>query len=180
MSIASALMVAARLACRGAAVLAGACLILMMAQTVLDVVLTGAFNAPMEGNLEIVSYYYMVAVVFLPLGLVELGHEHINVDLLVARLRPVARNRVYVLAGLLAAGFVAMLLAATLADAVEATAIGEMIMGATLVHVWPAKWALPIGFGALLLAIGANVAAALRDVRGFDPRPGGPAGPGAD
>lgn len=169
MWIASVLITTAQLAARGCAVLAGVCLILMMFQTVLDVALTHLFNSPIEGNLEVVSYYYMIAVVFLPLGLVELKHEHINVELFIARLSRVARNRTYVLASLIAAVFVAMLLNGTLRDAVQATRIDEVIMGSVVVYVWPAKWALPIGFGALLLAIIANVAAALRDMDGFDP-----------
>ena len=65
------------------AVLPGIALLLMMAQTVIDILMKNLMGAPIEGNLEIMSVYHMVAIVFLPLAIVELKHEHINVDLLV-------------------------------------------------------------------------------------------------
>ena len=46
----------------------GAALILMMLHIAADVVARYIFNAPLHGTVEIVSAYYMVAVVFLPLG----------------------------------------------------------------------------------------------------------------
>ncbi len=76
-----------RLAWASAAVCSGVAalsLLLMMMQTVVDIVLRSAFNRPIEGNLEVVSLYHMVAVVFLPLALVELKHEHISVDMFLA------------------------------------------------------------------------------------------------
>ena len=55
----------------------------MMGHVVLDVFLKFAFNAPLIGTLETVSYYYMVGAVFLPLGAVELKKEHVHVDLFI-------------------------------------------------------------------------------------------------
>ena len=72
------------------AVVAGIALLLMMIQTVVDVTMNNLFGGPIEGNLEIMSVYHMVALVFLPLAIVELKHEHITVDLLV-RLFPTRR-----------------------------------------------------------------------------------------
>ena len=152
-----------------ATALAGVSLILMMLQTVADVVLRFLFNMPIEGNLEIVSYYHMVAVVFLPLGLVELRHEHINVDLFIAYLSRRNRNIFYVVASMIGIVFVSMLFYRSLLDAVTATRINDVIMGAVLITVWPAKWALPIGFGCLLLAIATNVVMALRNIGTYEP-----------
>lgn len=159
----------ARHASRAAAALAGVALILMMLQTVADVCLRFLVNMPIEGNLEIVSYYYMVAVVFLPLGLVELRHEHIHVDLFINWFSRRNRNLFYVLASMIGILFVSMLFYRSLLDAVTATRINDVIMGAILITVWPAKWALPIGFGCLLLAIAANVVMALRDIGTYEP-----------
>jgi hypothetical protein len=46
-------------------------IVLMMAHVTLDVVLKNLFNAPIQGTIEISSYYYMVAVVMLPMAMVE-------------------------------------------------------------------------------------------------------------
>ena len=164
----------ANAAARGAAAIAGACLMLMMLQTVLDVALKYFLNAPIEGNLEIVSYYYMVAVVFLPFALVELKHEHINVDLFIGRLPRLQQNRIYVAASFLGMMFFTMLFYQTLLDAIHATRIDEIIMGSTLLAVWPAKWALPVSFAAMLLALGANILRALGNMREYEPRPEAP------
>lgn len=164
----------ATIVARVAGALAAFSLIMMMLQTVLEVGLRYFLNAPIEGNLEIVSYYYMVAVVFLPLGLVELSHEHINVDLFLTRFSRRVQNMFYLLASALAFLFLGMLFFQTFLDALKATRINEVIMGSTLVVVWPAKWALPIGFAAMLIAIAANMAAALRDLDRFEPRPRDP------
>lgn len=47
---------------------AALCLFLMMAQIVLDVVMKYVFNAPIEGNLEVVSFYYMVSALMTTLS----------------------------------------------------------------------------------------------------------------
>ena len=60
-------------------------IVLMMAHVTLDVVLKNLFNAPIQGTIEISSYYYMVAVVMLPMAMVEYEDEQISVDLLFAR-----------------------------------------------------------------------------------------------
>ena len=54
---------ALRLACGALAALAGAALLLMMIQTVIDVSMRNFAGRPIEGNLEIMSVYHMVALV---------------------------------------------------------------------------------------------------------------------
>ncbi len=165
----------ARWAAAIAATVAGLSLLLMMAQTVLDVVLRAGFNNPIEGNLEVVSLYHMVAVVFLPLALVELRREHICVDMFVTALPHRVQSGVYVFAQLVALTFLALLFYRTLIDALHATRIDEVVMGSALLVVWPAKWMLPVGFGAMMLAVAANAAAALAALDTFDARPAAPA-----
>src|SRR5690606_4638954 len=87
------------------ALIAGVSLMLMMLQTVVDVLMNNFAGAPIEGNLEIISAYHMVLVVFLPLAYVELRHEHINADLVV-RLMPRGLQRsVYVFGCLVSLAF---------------------------------------------------------------------------
>lgn len=133
------------------ALIAGVALILMMLQMAADVVMTNVIGRPIAGNLEIISVYHMVLVVFLPLAFVEVRHEHITVDLFV-RLLPTGLVRVINVIGyLISAAFFAILGYQTLIDAIAAWRINEIMMGSVYVTVWPAKFALPVGFFAVML-----------------------------
>jgi len=134
------------------AVVAGIALLLMMVQTVVDILMKNFLGRPIEGNLEIMSVYHMVAIVFLPLAVVEVKHEHITVDLLV-RLFPAGLRRFTDTLGYLVSGvFFAMLTYQTWLDAMKAFRIDEILMTSILITIWPAKFSLPIGFAAVMLA----------------------------
>ncbi len=152
---------------------AALCLFLMMAQIVLDVVMKYVFNAPIEGNLEVVSFYYMVAVVFLPLAMVELRHEHINVDLFFLMTPRAGQKYIYAFSSVLTAAFFAILTYQTFIDAVNATLTGEVMMGTNLVSIWPSRWALPVGMGLICLATLNHAWRAVFE-RDFDPTPASP------
>lgn len=163
---------------RGTALLsagvAGLSLLLMMVQTVIDVALRVGFNSPIEGNLEFISLYHMVAVVFLPLALVELKHEHIHIDMFVSAFSNRVQVIFYIIAQIIALIFLSLLFYRTFVDALHSTRINEVVMGSTLLIIWPAKWMLPIGFGAMMLAVAANTASAIADPDTFDMRPEAP------
>ncbi|WP_052341553.1 TRAP transporter small permease subunit [Salinarimonas rosea] len=125
----------------------GAALVLMMLHVTLDVVLKNLFRAPIQGTIEISSYYYMVAIVMLPLAFVERTDEQISVDLLFRRLPAPARRAVLAFACLVTAGVLAIMTYRTGLDAVRAWRVGEVVMGAREVVVWPARLMLPVGFG---------------------------------
>lgn len=156
------------------AFIAAVCLFLMMAQIVIDVVLKFGFNTPIQGNLEIVSFYYMVAVVFLPLAMVELRHEHISVDLFFLMLPNLIRQLVYAAGSLVTALFFALLTYQTFLDAVNATRVGEVMMGTNFVPIWPSRWALPAGFLVICLATILHTCRALLERDDFDPTPASP------
>lgn len=157
----------------GLAVIAGLALLAMMVQTVVDVTKNNLVGAPIEGNLEIMSVYHMVALVFLPLAIVELKHEQISVDLLV-RLFPKGLRRVTDTLGyLVSAGFFGILMWQTWADAVKSWAMGEILMTSILITIWPAKFSLPIGFAAIMLASLLHAWKAATDPD-FDPTPEAP------
>ncbi len=135
------------------AAVGGVALVLMMVQTVADVVADQFFSRPIPGNLEVISVYHMVLVVFLPLAFIERRHEHIQVDL-VYQLMPRALQRITLVLGyLLSAGFFGILTWRTWGDAMKALAKNEMLMGNVYVIIWPAKFVLPIGFGAIGLVV---------------------------
>ncbi len=152
---------------------AGAGVSLMLLQTVLDIIMGRVFGRPIEGNLEIVSVYHMVIVVFLPLALVELRHEHINADLFVRMLPPPAQRAIYAFGCLISLGFFGALAWQTAIDAVEAWRIDEVMMGSVYVPLWPAKFALPLGFAAIELAVLLHLVKTLVDPA-FEPVAQGP------
>ena len=157
----------------GLTIIAGVALLLMMVQTVVDVLMKNIFGAPIEGNLEIVSVYHMVAIVFLPLAIVELRHEHINVDLVVRLFPTGVRRLTDTLGYLVSAVFFGILTYQTWLDAVKAFRIDEILMTSILITIWPAKFSLPIGFAAVMLACLLHALRTATDPT-FDPVPESP------
>jgi TRAP-type C4-dicarboxylate transport system permease small subunit len=137
----------------GLAALGAVAVLLMLLQTVADVALANLAGRPIPGNLEVISLYHMVALVFLPLAFVEMRHEHISVDLVVRLLPRGAQRVILVVSYLVSAAFFAVLFYQTLLDAMASWRLGEITMGAIYVTVWPAKFALPAGFLAILLMV---------------------------
>lgn len=158
---------------RALMLIAGVGLALMMLQTVADVIADNFFSRPIPGNLEIISVYHMVLVVFLPLAFVEWQHENIQVDL-VWRIMPRWLQRgVLVLGYVVCAVFFVMLARQTWFDAVKSMAKNEMMMGNVYVLIWPAKFVLPVGFGAICLVSLRHAVRATLDP-GFSPEPASP------
>jgi TRAP-type C4-dicarboxylate transport system permease small subunit len=141
------------------AVMALACLfmLLMMAHITIDVALRYFFNGRLIGTLEIVSYYYMVIIVFLSLGYVELRNEHIRVDLFAQMMPQSVQVALYFLACVLGLVFFGLLFWQSAQDAINATGRAEEAMSNFTFYIWPARWALPVGFGGIWLAVLSNL-----------------------
>lgn len=127
--------------------LAAVALILMMLMVTLDVVGKYIFTAPVPVTLEMVSNYYMVAVVFLPMAAVELWSGHIHVELIHARLPRVGRRILDVTAHALAFLFFAMLTVFGWEVAMEKFEVGEYLMGQYSLVIWPSRFLVPLGCG---------------------------------
>ncbi len=136
-------------------------LVMMMVHVGGDIAMKLLFNAPITGTLETVSYYYMVGIVFLAFPFVELRHEHVSVDLFFQKFPHRLQIIVYALGALLAAAYYGLFCYQTTIDALKATEQKETVMANILFYVWPSRWALPIGSGALVLAILLNAVKAL-------------------
>lgn len=136
-----------------------ACLfmLLMMAHITADVAMRFLFGGRLIGTLEIVSFYYMVVIVFLSLGFVELKGEHIRVDLFAQMLPRGVQLGLYIFACLLGLIFFGMLGWQTAKDAIGATSRAEEAMSNFTFYIWPARWALPIGFAGIWLAVLSNL-----------------------
>ncbi|MFC7704557.1 TRAP transporter small permease subunit [Plastorhodobacter daqingensis] len=145
----------------GTAAAAGLVMVLMMLHITLDVGVRYFFNGQIVGTLEWVSFYYMVALVFLGLGHVEMKNENIRVDLFAQMMPARVQLALYILACVLGLAFFGMLFWQSLSDALRATRRGEEAMSNFRFLIWPARWALPIGFAGALLAILANLGRAI-------------------
>ncbi len=157
----------------GLAAVAGVGLVLMMVQTVADVISDQFFFRPIPGNLEVISIYHMVLVVFLPLAFIEKRHEHIQVDL-IYQLMPRLLQRITLSFGyLLCTVFFAILSWRTSGDAIRSVAKNEVLMGNVYVLIWPAKFVLPIGFATIGLVTLLHAWRAATDAD-FSPNPVNP------
>jgi len=133
--------------------LGGAAVVSMMVLINLDVIGANLFTKPMKGTMEIVSTYMMVAVSFLPLMKVERENGHIGVDLLMRFFGPSARLRLIAVSGLITAMFFFALAYSGWNLAVKKFNIGEYAMGARFLPVWPARFMVPVGAGAMALFV---------------------------
>ena len=127
--------------------IAAIALTLMMGHVTVDVAGKYLLNAPVPVTLEMVSNYYMVAVVFLPLAAVEKVNGHIHVELIYSALPRVGRRVLDVAAHALALGFFAMLMRYSWVSAVRKFEVGEFIMGTYPIIIWPSRFLVPLGCG---------------------------------
>lgn len=138
--------------CSISAFVAGLAMAAMMLQVSLDVILKYLFNWPIPATLETVSSYYMVALVFLPLGIVTRDHEHISVELFTQGLgkRPLAL--VNAVSGILAAAYVSVMVYYSYGEAWHATMIKETWETSVGdLEVWLSRWFFPIGCTLMLI-----------------------------
>jgi TRAP-type C4-dicarboxylate transport system permease small subunit len=136
-----------------AAFVAGAALIVMMLHINLDVALRYIFSAPLPNTIEIVSTYYIVAIVFLPFALVEILNAHIVVELLSQHLPKRAAEILISIAGLASAAYFTAFTLRSWEDAMQKYSVGEMALGNSQITVWPTRFYLPIGCGLLVLVL---------------------------
>ncbi|NEW88359.1 MULTISPECIES: TRAP transporter small permease [Rhodopseudomonas] len=131
----------------------GIALVMMMLHIAADVVARYVFNAPLHGTVEIVSSYYMVAVVFLPLAMIERANGHIVVELATRHLPGSVQNVLIGVVALLSAAYFGAFAWQTGGDAIKKYEIGEQALGTVAVTVWPTRFFLPVGCGMIALVL---------------------------
>lgn len=142
------------------AIVAGLVVLVMMCHVVLDVFGKVAIGVPVVATTEIVSYYYMVAVIFLPLAYVTHNEGHIMVELFTRNMRPRPLARLEGFVGVLALALTVWFAWESIGSAWTNTAEGELAeTAADVLQIWPSRWMLPIG----LLVMGLYIAVRLVD-----------------
>ena len=135
------------------ALIAGAAVILMMLHINLDVAMRYIFSAPFPNTIEIVSSYYIVAIVFLPLALVERLNANIVVEILAQYLPKRSAEILIAIVAMVSAAYFGCLTWTTGADAFEKYQVGEVALGNSQITIWPTRFYLPIGCGFLVLML---------------------------
>jgi len=143
-------------------VIAGIAMTIMMVHIGLDIASKTLLHKPIVATLEIVTWYYMVFTIFPPVVYIQIRKKHLMVELFT---RHLSREKMAVLEGataVLGAVYVGILTWLTLEVAIEQTATWE-IQDATFfdLPIWPARWVLPISFGAMTLVM---ILQAIRDL----------------
>lgn len=127
---------------------------LMMMHVTADVFAKWLFNHPLEGTIEIVSGYYMVAVSFLPLAYISRHEGQIIVELFT---QGISKRKLFRLDGLVnifTILYLSLFTWQTTVAAIEQTEIGELWETAGgFVHIWPSRWLLPIGCALMTLYV---------------------------
>jgi len=125
----------------------------MMIHVTIDVLLSQFIAEPMPATVDLVSFYYMVGLVFLPLAFVETKNEHIDVDLIHAVLPQGGKKALDLMALTFSMIYFGLLTYQSGIDAIEKYQLGEYTMGLVNVTIWPGRFALPIGCGTLTLVL---------------------------
>lgn len=127
---------------------------LMMVHIAADVAAKALFSTPLPGTIAIVSQYYMVAIVFIPLAFAERRSLHISVEVVAERLPDRVQDMLAVASALLSALVYAALALRGWEEASRAAATGLFIIEQDVrVDTWPARWLMPAGAAMMLAAL---------------------------
>ena len=118
----------------------------------LDVLMRYAFERPLDATILYVSAFYMVAIAFLPLGVVEENNGHIAVEVLAERLPTSLQSVLLFIATLVTTIVTAFVAVRTGQEALAKYAAGAFsIEAGGKIITWPTYFFLPAGFGLMSL-----------------------------
>lgn len=126
----------------------GACvaICLMTLHVFADITMKFFFNRPIQGTLEFVESYYMVSLIFLPLGFVTRSRQHITVDLFTGLMMGHGRAAIELFVAIFCALFAAALTWRGFDMAVDKTIIREVWRTPMFdLLIWPTRWFFPAG-----------------------------------
>lgn len=129
------------------------CGVAMMLEISADVFGRYLFRHPLPGTIHMVSYYYMVAFIYLPLAFVQNRKEHIVALFFTAKLPDSWKTFLDLIAQLLMFGIFFIFGWYTWKKALMAMSYGEFVEETIRIVVWPTHFYLPIGAFALCLQL---------------------------
>lgn len=132
--------------------LAGLAVLAILVNISVDVIMRAFFSASFSITTELVSYYYMVPLAFLPMMTLELHGGHIDTDLFFRLFPRTLKLLSRVVSGAISIGIYGLLAVFTFKQAMVSTKAGEVAMGVNLLPIWPVRWVLPTVFALAALA----------------------------
>jgi TRAP-type C4-dicarboxylate transport system permease small subunit len=142
-----------------------ACLavVLMMIHVTAEAIGKYVFHVPMPATQETVQFYYMVALVFLPIAYIARGEGHICVELFTQNMKPRGRARLDVFVGILTLIWILLIAWYAGEEAVTTTLDGELQeTGNGYLIVWPGRWFIPAGCAVMGMSVALQL---LKDIR---------------
>ncbi len=133
--------------------LGGVGMLLMMLQITADVFMKHFFNQPITGTLEMVSFYYMTSIIFLPFAYIQTKRGHIVVELIAQKMTPRGQLISQCFTDVLMLVFLLLYVSSNYDLAVFKMGFGEAVeIAEDDFLVWPARWLLPVG-GSLMIIV---------------------------
>lgn len=150
----------------GAMVVASICAVVMCLHVSAEILSRSFLGRPLVGTIEVVAFFYMVIVSFLPLAFVQMQRAHISVDVL-ANILPVWLLRfIDLIANIVTLGVVAIVSWAAYTMAVRQTGFGESTRaGLFSLPIWPSRWVVVAGFSIMALVLAIQIYATLMGKR---------------
>lgn len=136
----------------------------LMIHIIADVFLRYFFNSPLPATIEIVSYWWMILVIFPGIAFTQRRKEHVDVTLLTDMMPEVHRAGIRVVARVLTIATVAALAYYGWLAAIEQWHRGEIAMGSITILIWPMRFMVPFGMGLFLLQLLVDL---YRDIKEF-------------
>jgi TRAP-type C4-dicarboxylate transport system permease small subunit len=131
-----------------------AAIVLMMLIVTADVTAKYFFSRPLENTLEIVEIYFMPMVVLLPMAFVTRGEGQLIVELFTRNLSARTNAGLDTAVGVVTLLFMVLLTWKTGEEAVTKTILLDVRQsGVHTLVAWPSRWLLPIGCGAMAVAV---------------------------
>jgi TRAP-type C4-dicarboxylate transport system permease small subunit len=146
-------------------ILAIVALVFMMVHVSLDIICKKIGLGPITGTLEIVSIYYMIGCIFLPMMFVQRLRAHIFVELLTERFSPKTVRVIDLFASIITLAFALGLAYMGAAEALDQTMIRAKSEAATIaIEVWPSRWFVVFGTGGMTLYLLLQVGQQFREL----------------
>ena len=119
---------------------------IMLLHITADVLGRALFGFPSPATTEFVSYYYMIAIVFLPLAEIERNDNNIVVDVFYKSRKKLAKRLMLIVGLSCTVIFFGLLTWQSWADALDAYSKNEMVDGYYTVIIWPARFGMALAF----------------------------------
>ena len=149
-------------------------LVLIMAlHIVVDILIRAFTSISFEGTIEIASNYYMVAVIALPIAIVQRNKGHLIAEVFTQSLSERAKQGLEAGGNVLMVVFLSFIVWQSARDAIEATAYREYVeLTYVFLYIWPTKWFVPVGFGLMAVYAFLQAISALAALAADADRPG--------